>query len=138
MAAVAAEFGRDLEEDFALVERLIKEAGEQGVRLLALPEACLGGYLLSLDDDSALDEGPPALALDGPEIRRLASLAGELTLVAGYCEAAGDARYNSVVCVTGDGVLGNHRKVHQPLGEDASYASGTVSTPSTHRSVSSG
>ncbi len=138
MAAVAAEFGRDLEEDFALVERLIKEAGEQGVRLLALPEACLGGYLLSLDDDSALDEGPPALALDGPEIRRLASLTGELTLVAGYCEAAGDARYNSVVCVTGDGVLGNHRKVHQPLSEDASYASGTVSTPSTHRSAGSG
>ncbi|MEV5533639.1 carbon-nitrogen hydrolase family protein [Streptomyces prunicolor] len=125
MAAVSAEFGRDLEEDFAIVERLIKEAGEQGVRLLALPEACLGGYLLSLDDDSELDEGPPALALDGPEIRRLASLAGELTVVAGYCEAAADGRqYNSVVCVTGDGVLGNHRKVHQPLSEDASYASG--------------
>ncbi|WP_328675284.1 carbon-nitrogen hydrolase family protein [Streptomyces sp. NBC_00343] len=125
MAAVAAEFGRDLEEDFAIAERLIKEAGEQGVRLLALPEACLGGYLLSLDDDSELDEGPPALALDGPEIRRLAALAEELTVVAGYCEAAADGRrYNSVVCVTGDGVLGNHRKVHQPLGEDASYASG--------------
>ncbi|MGW0586008.1 carbon-nitrogen hydrolase family protein, partial [Streptomyces sp. NPDC002920] len=128
MAAVAAEFGRDLEEDFAVAERLIKEAREQEVRLLALPEACLGGYLLSLDDDSALDEGPPALALDGPEIRRLASLAGEMTVVAGYCEAAFEkgaaARYNSVVCVNGDGVLGNHRKVHQPLGEDASYASG--------------
>jgi len=125
MAAVAAEFGRDLEEDFAIAEQLIKEAGEQGVRLLALPEACLGGYLLSLDDDSALDEGPPALALDGPEIRRLAALAGELTVVAGYCEAGVDGRqYNSVVCVTGDGVLGNHRKVHQPLSEDASYASG--------------
>ncbi|GAX49634.1 carbon-nitrogen hydrolase family protein [Streptomyces olivochromogenes] len=51
-------------------------------------------------------------------------LAGELTVVAGYCEADGDARYNSVVCVNGDGVLGNHRKVHQPLGEDAGYASG--------------
>ncbi|MEV0904409.1 carbon-nitrogen hydrolase family protein [Streptomyces hokutonensis] len=125
MAAVSAEFGRDLEEDFAIAERLIKEAGEQGVRLLALPEACLGGYLLSLDDDRELDEGPPALALDGPEIRRLTALAGELTVVAGYCEAAADGRqYNSVVCVTGDGVLGNHRKVHQPLSEDASYASG--------------
>ncbi|UIX28644.1 carbon-nitrogen hydrolase family protein [Streptomyces sp. GQFP] len=128
MAAVAAEFGRDLEEDFAIAERLIKEAREEGVRLLALPEACLGGYLLSLDDDSALDEGPPALALDGPEIARLAALAGEMTVVAGYCEAASeqgvDTRYNSVVCVNGDGVLGNHRKVHQPLSEDASYASG--------------
>ncbi|MFJ4790670.1 carbon-nitrogen hydrolase family protein [Streptomyces sp. NPDC088794] len=125
MAAVAAEFGRDLEEDFAIAERLIKEAREEGVRLLALPEACLGGYLLSLDDGAELDEGPPALALDGPEIRRLAALAGELTVVAGYCEADPDGnRYNSVVCVHGDGVLGNHRKVHQPLSEDASYSSG--------------
>jgi predicted amidohydrolase len=124
MAAAAAEFGRDLEEDFALVERLVKRAREDGVRLLALPEACLGGYLLSLAGDAELDAGPPALAVDGPEIARLAELARDLTVVAGYCEADGDARYNSVVCVTGDGVLGNHRKVHQPLSEDASYSSG--------------
>ncbi|QNP68353.1 carbon-nitrogen hydrolase family protein [Streptomyces roseirectus] len=125
MAAVADRFGRDLEEDFRVAERLIEDARGQDVRLLALPEACLGGYLLSLDDAAALDDGPPALALDGPEIRRLAALAGEMTVVAGYCEAGPDGdRYNSVVCVTGDGVLGNHRKVHQPLGEDASYASG--------------
>jgi predicted amidohydrolase len=128
MAAVAAEFGRDLEEDFRIAERLIADARAQGVRLLALPEACLGGYLLSLDGDTSLDPGPPALALDGPEIRRLIDLAGDMTVIAGYCEAAFDGqeqhRYNSVVCVHGDGVLGNHRKVHQPLGEDASYASG--------------
>ncbi|MFE0179826.1 carbon-nitrogen hydrolase family protein [Streptomyces olivaceus] len=125
MAAVAAEFGRDLEDDFTTVERLIKEARTEGVDLLALPEACLGGYLLGLDDDTALDAGPPALSVDGPEIRRLAALAGEMTVIAGYCEAGEDGRrYNSAVCVTGDGVLGNHRKVHQPLSEDASYASG--------------
>ncbi|MFE2940842.1 carbon-nitrogen hydrolase family protein [Streptomyces sp. NPDC059255] len=133
MAAAAAAFGRDLEEDFRIAERLIKEARSEGVRLLALPEACLGGYLLSLDGDGAADgategaeddPGPPALALDGPEIRRLAALAGEMTVVAGYCETDGEQRYNSVVCVSGDGVLGNHRKVHQPLNEDASYSSG--------------
>ncbi|MBQ1089342.1 carbon-nitrogen hydrolase family protein [Streptomyces sp. B93] len=125
MAAVAAEFGRDLEDTFTTVERLIKEARTEGVGLLALPEACLGGYLLSLHDGVARDEGPPALALDGPEIRRLAALAGEMTVVAGYCEAGADGRrYNSAVCVSGDGVLGNHRKVHQPLSEDASYACG--------------
>jgi len=123
MAAVAAEFGRDLEEDFTVAEGLIKQARDQGVRLLALPEACLGGYLLSLDGGSG-DGGPPPLAVDGPEIRRLAALAGEMTVIAGYCEADGGARYNSVVCVHGDGVLGNHRKVHQPLSEDASYSSG--------------
>ncbi|REE58720.1 putative amidohydrolase [Streptomyces sp. 3212.3] len=125
VAAVAAEFSRDLEEDFLIAEQLIKEAREAGATLLALPEACLGGYLLSLDNDTELDDGPPALAVDGPEIGRLAALAGEMTVVAGYCEADGEGRrYNSVVCVTGDGVLGNHRKVHQPLSEDASYSSG--------------
>src|SRR5439155_25801025 len=61
---------------------------------------------------------------DGPEIARLAALAGEMVVCAGFCEDADATRYNSVVCVSGDGVLGVHRKVHQPLREDASYAAG--------------
>ncbi|MGW1682261.1 carbon-nitrogen hydrolase family protein [Saccharopolyspora sp. NPDC002376] len=126
MAAVSARFGRDLEEDFLHIEQLIKHADADGVQLLALPEACLGGYLLSLDGTGAAeDPGPPPLDVDGPEIRRLAGLAGEMTVITGYCEAGADGRrYNSAVCVNGDGVLGNHRKVHQPLSEDASYSSG--------------
>jgi predicted amidohydrolase len=122
IAAAAAPFGRDLEVDFARISRLIADARQAGVGLLALPEACLGGYLSSLDGDVA--DGPPALALDGPEIARLAELAGEIVVTAGYCELAGGQRYNSVVCVTGDGVLGNHRKVHQPLSEGSSYQRG--------------
>jgi N-carbamoylputrescine amidase len=121
MAAVAAEFGRDLAADFAIVERLVGEARAAGVSLLALPEACLGGYLSHLDGGA---DDPPALDPDGPEIRRLAKAAGDLVVCAGYCEDAGDRRYNSAVCVTGDGVLGRHRKVHQPLRENASYAAG--------------
>jgi predicted amidohydrolase len=121
MAAVAAPFDRDLAGDFARIERLAAAARAAGVRLLALPEACLGGYLADLDGGA---DGPPALELDGPEIRRLAGIAGELVIVAGYCELAGGQRFNSAVCVSGDGVLGNHRKVHQPLSEDASYGAG--------------
>lgn len=125
MAAASAEFGRDLDADFDIVEQLIKQARAQDVALLALPEACLGGYLLSLDGaDPGSDPGPPALAVDGPEIARLVRLAEDMVIVAGYCEADGADRYNSAVCVSGDGVLGNHRKVHQPLSEDASYACG--------------
>jgi N-carbamoylputrescine amidase len=144
MAAVAAPFGRDLETDFRQIAGLIDEAGQRGVRLLALPEACLGGYLTSLDKphpDDAGDDlgGPPPLRLDGPEIKRLAALAGDIVVTAGYCELADDPAghddqfsgrlYNSVVCVTGDGVLGNHRKVHQPLGEGASYDRGEEFVP---------
>ncbi|MFD7158433.1 carbon-nitrogen hydrolase family protein [Kribbella sp. NPDC059898] len=121
MAAVAANFDRDLEADFARVERLIGQAREAGVRLLALPEGTLGGYLLSLDGTA---EPPPAFTPDSPEIRRLARLAGDMVVTAGYAEAAGGLIYNSAVCVTGDGVLGQHRKVHQPLREDEHYAAG--------------
>ena len=52
-------------------------------------------------------------------------MASDMVVCAGFCEAgSGEAAsglvYNSAVCVTGDGVLGLHRKVHQPLREDAS------------------
>jgi N-carbamoylputrescine amidase len=121
MAAVAAPFDRDLEADFARIAHLIDQARADGIRLLALPEACLGGYLANLDGAA---EGPPPLRADGPEIARLVSLAGDLVVIAGYCEDAGDRLYNSAVCVHGGGILGNHRKVHQPLSEDASYGAG--------------
>jgi predicted amidohydrolase len=121
MAAVAAPFDRDLEGDFRRIEKLIAEARTEGVRLLALPEACLGGYLANLEGGAA---GPPALTAGGPEIQRLAELAGDMVVIAGYCEDAGERLYNSAVCVTGDGVLGHHRKVHQPLNESASYGAG--------------
>jgi N-carbamoylputrescine amidase len=121
MAAVAAPFDRDLEADFQRIGTLVASARARGVRLLALPEACLGGYLADLDGGA---DGPPALRADGPEIARLAALAGEVVVCAGFCEDAGGVRYNSVACVSGDGVLGLHRKVHQPLREDASYAAG--------------
>jgi predicted amidohydrolase len=131
MAAVAAPFGRDLDADFERIAALIAQAREHGVRLLALPEACLGGYLTSLDaprgDNGTTaggDPGPPPLRLDGPEIKRLAALAADMVVTAGYCELANGRLFNSVVCVHGDGVLGNHRKVHQPLGEGASYDRG--------------
>jgi predicted amidohydrolase len=122
MAAASAAFGRDVEEDMARAGDLIGRARADGVGLLVLPEACLGGYLTDLGGTA---EPPPALALGGPEIGRLSALAGDMVVCAGFCEAApGGAVYNSAVCVTGDGVLGLHRKVHQPLREDASYAAG--------------
>jgi predicted amidohydrolase len=121
IGAVAASFDRDLERDFARIEALIRTARRSGIDLLVLPEACLGGYLANLDG-GALD--PPALDPDGPEITKLAQLAGKMLIAAGYCETDGVHRYNSAICLTGDGVLGHHRKVHQPLAENASYGAG--------------
>jgi N-carbamoylputrescine amidase len=121
MAAVAARFDRDLGDDFARIEKLAAAARQQDVRLLALPEAALGGYLTSLDGTA---DPPPALKPDGQEIQRLSRIAGDMVIIAGYCEDGDGVLYNSVVCVSGDGVLGHHRKVHQPMHEGSSYRAG--------------
>ena len=125
VAAASAAFGSDLEECFARIDALCREARERDVDLLVLPEAALGGYLGSLDDDALTAGLPPAVDLDGPEVQRLCALAGGLVLTLGLAEAGQDGRsYNTAVCLSGDGVLGEHRKVHQPLREDAAYAPG--------------
>jgi predicted amidohydrolase len=123
IAAVAAHFGRDLDFDLQRIGTLIEHARATGADLLVLPDAALGGYLADLrhPDPAAL---PPALEADHPHIKHIAGLAAEMVVCFGYCEADGGERYNAAVCVTGDGVLGRHRKVHQPPGETAAYAAG--------------
>ena len=123
LAAAAAHFGRDLDHDLGRIGQLIAGARAAGAELLVLPDAALGGYLADLrhPDPAAL---PPALKPDDPIIEQVAALAREMVVCVGYCEADGDRRYNAAVCLTGDGVLGRHRKVHLPAGERAAYAPG--------------
>ncbi|MCA1217754.1 carbon-nitrogen hydrolase family protein [Streptomyces sp. 8L] len=123
IAAAAAHFGRDLDFDLARIAKIVSDARECGAALLVLPDAALGGYLADLrsPDPDAL---PEALGPDDPLIREVARLAREMVVCVGYCEAAGAARHNAAVCVSGDGVLGRHRKVHLPAGETAAYTPG--------------
>lgn len=123
IGATAASFGRDLGFDLDRIAALIDNARRSGVSLLVLPDAALGGYIDDLrhPDPAAL---PPALGLDDTYLRKVAGLAAEMVVCLGFCEADGDNRYNSAVCVTGDGILGHHRKVHQPAGESAAYTAG--------------
>lgn len=139
VAAACANFGRDVTQNLRQIESFVDTARAQGVSLLALPEACLGGYLSVLGPgrDGSGDEQPadlpPVMDLNGPELRRVAEIAREMTLVVGLCESDGTDRYNTAAIVSGDGVLGVHRKVHQPLGESLFYAAGdsyaAVDTP---------
>lgn len=115
IGSAGAAFGRDMDECLATIEGLIGEARDQGVELLVLPEAALGGYVETLAGHS---EPPPALDPAGPELARVAELAGEMTVCVGYCEDGGDGiRYNAAACVSGAGVHGVHRKGHLPLDE---------------------
>ena len=124
IAAVAAPFGRDVGAGLAAIERAVVAARAQGARLVVFPECAIGGYLREPMPDEHAPELPVPLSLDGPEIARLIAIAGDTVICAGYTEAAPDRPFNSAVCVTGDGVLGHHRKVHLPPGERFAYAAG--------------
>lgn len=131
VAAVSANFTRDLEQNYALIEQLLGEARAQGAQLVVFPEASIGGYLSSLGNHgdtvrTTARSLPPAISLDGPEIRRVQALAGQTVVCIGFCEldADGETRYNAAVCLDGERVYGSYRKVHQPLGENMSYAAG--------------
>jgi predicted amidohydrolase len=140
IGAVAAAFGRDLDFDLQRITSLIEQARRAGVGLLVLPDAALGGYIEDLRRPDP-DDLPPALAADDPLIAKICALAAEMVVCFGFCEqgaesdAAGAAapgvpaslpRFNSAVCVSGDGILGKHRKVHQPAGESLAYAPGSA------------
>lgn len=131
VASVSANFTRDLDQNFALIERILRDARAQGVQFVAFPEASIGGYLSSLGNHGDTVQTtkrslPPAIRLDGPEIRRVQELAGDVLVAIGFCELGddGQTRYNAAVCLDGSTIYGSYRKVHQPLGEHMSYAAG--------------
>lgn len=124
IAAVAGHFGADIGRALEKLAGIVERLAVDGVDLLVLPDATLGGYLGDLRNPDPAS-WPEAIDPEGPEIRMLCRMAGDMTVCVGYAEAAaGGRRYNAAVCLTGDGVLGRHRKVHQPAGEHLAYAAG--------------
>jgi nitrilase len=127
LAAVAAHFGRNIGRALAKIEGIVEDARKADMSLLVLPDATLGGYLADMSHpDPAFM--PPAVDIDGPEIRHISQLAGDIVVCVGFTEEQvidGETRrYNTAVAVNGDGILGTHRKVHQPLGESLVYSPG--------------
>lgn len=132
LAAVAANFTRDLEQNYALIDSLAREARDAGVDFMVLPEAAIGGYLSSLGNHgdtvkTTTRSLPPAIRIDGPEIARVQQIVGDLVVAIGFCEldADGETRYNAAAVLDGSRVYGTYRKVHQPLGEGMSYSAGS-------------
>ena len=126
VAAVAGCFGRDIEACLQQVERSIVRARRRGAELVVFPESALGGYVFEtrLPVLRPPVAPPPALRPDGDEIARLVRAAGPTVVCVGYTEASEGGPYSSAVCLSGDGVLGHHRKVHLPVGERETFAPG--------------
>lgn len=124
VGVAAPSMGPGLEDCFSWIERTLRGARTIGAGLVVFPECVLGGYPVEGVGGGRTAAMPPALPVDGPEIARLVALAGDTTICVGFTEDATGGPYNSAVCVSGDGVLGHHRKVHLPPGERFAYRPG--------------
>jgi predicted amidohydrolase len=126
IAAGSAPFGRDLESCVVQMERITARSRARGANLIVFPEAALGGYLYELRVGEAPEAAtpPPALPRHAEVFERLARAAGPAVLCVGYTEAAPGGPFASAMCLSGDGVLGHHRKVHIPPGEHGVISAG--------------
>src|ERR1700712_2395777 len=88
----------------------IEDAARDGAQIVVLPELASSGYVFA--DRAELES--LAETRDGPAITDWANLADafDLTIVAGFPEAAGDKVYNSAAVVDPTGLRGVYRKAH--------------------------
>ena len=102
------------DENFAVVERMSRQAHAEGVKVIAFPEMCVTGYWHARNLDrngwEALSEPVP----DGPSTARLLGLAEELDMVigVGLVEQSSSRLYNTYVVALPNGQCHRHRKLH--------------------------
>jgi predicted amidohydrolase len=128
LAAAAAHFTRDIGFDLDRIKMIVSHARDAGVEVLALPDGALGGYLTDLRRPDA-ECLPPLLEPNGDEVRSVIDIAGDMVVCLGYSERGPDrgdrpVRYDAAVCLSGDGILGRHRKVHIQAGVAPLFAPG--------------
>lgn len=104
----------DKERNLQTIERLARRAVRAGAEAVSFHEGCIPAYtfIRNLDRDEVLALSEPVP--DGPSTQALIEIARDLdtVLLAGLIERDGDALYNAYVCVNGDGLIANHRKLH--------------------------
>jgi predicted amidohydrolase len=107
---------------------MIAEAAAKGATLIVLPELCNSGYVFASRQEAfALAEPVP----DGPTSQAWLEAARRhgAVIVAGICERAGEALYNSAVIVGPDGYIGAYRKVHLWGAENLFFEPGDLGVP---------
>jgi predicted amidohydrolase len=111
VALVQLDAGEDVAANTALAERLVREAAEDGARLVCLPEMY---HFRSTGQPAAL----PGESIPGPStagLQAIAAATGAAILAGSVCEAiAGDRRvHNTAVLIAPDGsIAATYRKIH--------------------------
>lgn len=121
--AGAAQFEvRDGDKDYNLkvIEKLARQAREQGAELVSFSEICIPGYTfletLTRAQIEELSEPVPG----GPSTRRLGEIARSIGIGvgAGLVEREGEHLYNCYVVVSPEGeFVARHRKLHEFISE---------------------
>ncbi len=113
----AAQFEtRDADKIYNLncIEALTRQAVEKGAEIVSFHECCISGYTflqtLSKSKIAALAEPVP----NGPSTKKLIELSKKyrVPILAGLVEIDQDKCYNTYVCVSPDGFVAKHRKLH--------------------------
>ena len=96
------------------IHELTRQAVAQGAELVSFHECSISAYTFaqSLTRDEMFDLAEPIP--DGPSVHRLIEISREfgVPVLAGLFERDHDRLYNTYVCVTGDGLMAQHRKLH--------------------------
>ncbi|MEJ7694728.1 nitrilase family protein [Daejeonella sp.] len=105
----------DKKYNLSVIDRLAKQAADEGAQVVAFHECSITGYTfartLSKDQMLHLAEVIP----EGPSIIRLKEIAAkyDITILAGLFEKEkDDSLYKAYVCVDKTGLIAKHRKLH--------------------------
>ncbi len=113
MDCALADKSRNLET----IRARLREAADNGARLVLFPECALPGYCYESKEDAR----PHAESIPGPSTHVLTQDCAKLNVhaVVGLLEAAGENLFNVCTLIGPKGVVANYRKIHLPfLGVD--------------------
>lgn len=115
IATTQMQCGWDKTANVANAEKLIRDAAQQGARIILIQELFETPYFCIDENSEYYDLATPVE--DNETVQRLAALARELDVVlpVSVFERANNALFNTLVMVDADGrILGKYRKTHIP------------------------
>lgn len=109
----------DIQCNAQLAERAIRDAEDDGVDLLVLPELFLSGYHIGhLDAEDVFDSAADA-------VDRIAAAASETTVVLGAPVESDGTRYNAAVVLDEGEHIGTYHKAHLYRNEESVFEQGS-------------
>jgi predicted amidohydrolase len=106
----------------------IANAAAKGAKLIVLPELCNSGYVFNSREEAFSLSEPVPNGLT-TKVWVEAAQRHSAVIVAGICERAGDALFNSAAIVGPQGFIGTYRKLHLWGAENLFFEPGDLGIP---------